>query len=279
VPTDADAYSNRANIHSHARLKLPAFFTRSEDIGNYGYVMKDYDKAIELAPDRPMFYANRAGLMLEKLQQIRALEAKVISNPSLPEMFKKDAKTEVAKAQGLEKSLLDDISKAIELDGNNVAYWANRGFFKMMMLNNIEGGVADFTRALAIDPKLLNALIFRCNGYSKLGRYPEAIQDATLAISLQPQNLDLYFNRGVAYRMSGDYNAAIKDFDEVIKRDPKNVKAYANRAEAHTAIGNKKEAIADWETYLSLGGGRMFRDEAAVNEKIKKLRPRWPFGR
>lgn len=279
VPTDADAYFNRANIHSHARLKLPAFFTRSADIGNYDRVMRDYDTAIELAPDRPAFYANRAGLKLEKIKQARAVQANVVSNPNLPEMFKQQAKESVAAAKGLEKSLLDDIGKAIELDGGNPGYWGNRGYFKMMMLNDIEGGVADFSRALQIEPKFLSALIFRCNGYNKLGRYHEAIQDATLAISLQPQNHELYFNRGVAYRSSGDQAAAIRDFDEVIKRDPKNVKAYANRAEAHTALNNKQEAIADWEMYLSLGGGRMFKDEAAVNEKIKKLRPRWPFGR
>lgn len=279
VPSDADAYFNRANIHSHARLKLPAFFNRSKDIGNYDHVMRDYDKAIELAPNRPAFYVTRAGLKLEKIKQARAVEANVVSNPSLPEMFKQQAKESVAAAKGLEKNLLDDISKAIELDGQNAPYWANRGYFRMMMLNEVEGGVADFSRAIEIDANFLDAIIFRCNGYNKLGRYKEAIQDATRAISLQPQNLELYFNRGIAYRASGDNTAAIKDFDEVIKRDPKNVKAYANRAEAHTALNNKQEAIADWETYLSLGGGRMFKDEAAVQEKIKKLRPRWPFGR
>ncbi|MBN1964593.1 MAG: tetratricopeptide repeat protein, partial [Anaerolineae bacterium] len=76
----------------------------------------------------------------------------------------------------------------------------------------------------------------------------------------------------------GDHQGAMEDLNEAIRLNPKDVKAYANRATSYTVMDMKEEAAADWEQYLKLGGGKMFRDQAAVEAKIKDLRKKKRFG-
>lgn len=279
-PNDAEAYYNRANTMTNAYSHMASFFSSDQKvgtlIGTFNQVMDDYTRAIKLNPNVAQFYANRSGIQFELLQRMLAQQTRV-QTVNVPAMFQQQT---VRKFDlSLAEAPLKDINRAIELAPNIAAYWKNRGVMMLVLLNKIPESIADFTRAIELDLKFVDALVFRCNAYSRSGKNDLAAADATRCIELQPNDLNHYFNRAMARLKLNDHQGALGDLDEVIRRDPKNVKAYPNRAECYTALGRKKEAAADWEQYLALGGGRTFGDEAVVKEKIRKLRSWFPFGR
>jgi tetratricopeptide (TPR) repeat protein len=57
--------------------------------------------------------------------------------------------------------------------------------------------------------------------YGKKGEYDNAIADYTRAIEIDPNDAWAYCNRGGAYDEKGDYDKAIADYTQAIEIDPK----------------------------------------------------------
>ncbi|VAH74349.1 unnamed protein product [Triticum turgidum subsp. durum] len=70
--------------------------------------------------------------------------------------------------------------QAIDLNGSNAVYWANRAF-----------------------------------AHTKLEEYGSAVQDATKAIEIDPKYSKGYYRRGAAYLAMGKFKEALKDFQQV----------------------------------------------------------------
>ena len=58
------------------------------------------------------------------------------------------------------------------------------------------------------------------------GQHDLAIADYTKAVELNPKDQQTYFLRGLAYDKIGQDELAIADFTKVIELDPKDEKAY-----------------------------------------------------
>jgi len=74
------------------------------------------------------------------------------------------------------------------------------------------GAVADFTRAIELDPK--SVLAYRNRGVVRgtLGDYQGSAADETRAIELDPTSPLSYYARGLARDMLGDRKGAAEDF-------------------------------------------------------------------
>lgn len=68
---------------------------------------------------------------------------------------------------------------------------------------------ADYTRALALEPRNPFALYNRGISHDRSGDYEAAIRDFSAAIELLPSNADFFHNRGFCYRKLGDFAAAV----------------------------------------------------------------------
>ena len=64
-----------------------------------------------------------------------------------------------------------------------------------------QGAIADYTKALEINPESANAYYNRGNAKNKLGDHQGAIADYTKALEIDPQNGIAYLNRGVVKKM------------------------------------------------------------------------------
>ena len=82
--------------------------------------------------------------------------------------------------------------------------------------------------------------------YKNTGRYDRAIADYTKAIKLNPKHAYGYHNRGITYSDKGDYDRAIADYDKAIGLNPKYASAYFNRGVAYGDKGDYERAIADY---------------------------------
>jgi len=64
------------------------------------------------------------------------------------------------------------------------------------------------------------AYVNRGAAYRKKGNYDRAIADFNKAIELDPGCAEAYHNRGVAYRRKGEHKRAIADLNKAMKLTP-----------------------------------------------------------
>src|SRR5476649_2042867 len=91
----------------------------------------------------------------------------------------------------------------------------HRGFGKEQK-REFDGALADFNRALALDPDYAEALNGRGFVKHATGDIAGALADYDLAIAADPRHLMAYNNRGNIKRDQGDFAGAIADFDHAL---------------------------------------------------------------
>jgi lipoprotein NlpI len=123
---------------------------------------------------------------------------------------------------------------------------------------DLDGAIAEFSKAIGLDPK--NPLAYSARGNAKIntGELEDAIADHTKAIELDPTRRAPYINRGVAKVDKNDLDGAIADYSKAIALDPKGASAYLNRGNARLEKGDTAGARADYEQAIQLA-----KDEAA----------------
>src|SRR2546423_2133679 len=99
--------------------------------------------------------------------------------------------------------------------------------------NDIVGAIAEYDRAIVIDPKYAEAYLNRGKAKRAAGDLDGAIDDyemtANLASDLTLNNHDItqaYLNRGYIRSNHMDIDGALSDFDRAIKYDPSDADAY-----------------------------------------------------
>ncbi len=112
-------------------------------------------------------------------------------------------------------------------------------------VNRYDLAVADFTKAIELDPNYLVAYYNRGVAYFDLGRYDVAIMDFTKAMELGLKGKGTYHIRGLAYVKQGQYDLAIADFDKALEVDPNDVATYNNRGIAYLLKGQYGHTIKD----------------------------------
>ena len=93
------------------------------------------------------------------------------------------------------------------------------------------------------------------SGYSKdeLQEYQGAIADFSKAIELDPNYSSAYNNRGISKYNLQDYQGAIADYSKAIELDPNDSDAYYNRGLSKLKLNQKNSACLDWSKAAKLG--------------------------
>lgn len=245
--------------------------TRNYFEGRYDEAIADFDKVIELNPERADAYYNR-GLAKFRLgdlesekgntEKARGLyEAGIEDSTQAIQRTPEDAnayhnraggkfrlarsETDIAKVQQYYQDAIDDWTQVIELNSVHADPYNNLGAAKAS-LGESKADQGNISEAQAL--------------------YVSAIQDCTHAIQLNPENPDPYINRGYAqFRLGktkadqGDitdaealYITAVQDCTQAIQLNPENAAAYGNRGVARVALGNAEDAIGDFDAALRL---------------------------
>ena len=77
------------------------------------------------------------------------------------------------------------------------------------------------------------------------GKLQEAVAQFTRALALDPKFALAYNGRGFAFLRLKQYSAAVADFDQAIRLNPAYANAYQNRSAARRAMGDCEGAEAD----------------------------------
>lgn len=145
---------------------------------------------------------------------------------------------------------ITDFTKAIEIEPNEEILYFMRGEAKVNLMDN-QGAILDYTRAIEIDPKYELAYRFRGDARGDLKDFQGAIADLTKAIQINP-NKTHYNNRGNIKGEFGDFQGAIADLTKAIEIAPNYAMGYNNRGFIKSKIKDYNGAISDFSRAIQL---------------------------
>ncbi|HEY6365127.1 MAG TPA: tetratricopeptide repeat protein [Candidatus Binatia bacterium] len=99
---------------------------------------------------------------------------------------------------------------------------------RLLEQGKADAAIAEFQRALSLDPKYFPARLNLAYAYERADRTEEAMEAYREAIHLQPRNFFAHNNLGVLYDKKGLYDAAIREFETVLAIEPGNSMALKN---------------------------------------------------
>jgi tetratricopeptide (TPR) repeat protein len=120
-------------------------------------------------------------------------------------------------------------------------------------------GVIEFSGGSKAE--LGHAFYNRGNAFYYLGVLEKAIADYSRAIVLNPDHAETFYNRANSYADLGDHERAIDDYSQAIRLKPNFDAAYYNRANSHLRGGRLLRAVEDYKKAFSLRPGeRLYRE-------------------
>ena len=122
-----------------------------------------------------------------------------------------------------------------------------------------EEALAEFGRALVLDPYNVPALYGRGLAYQADKRHAQAIADFTAANGLTPQRVEPLLARATSLLAIDKPKEAASDLDEAVQADPNSAQAWSVRGAAYERLGDKAKAFTSYSRALALRP----RDEAA----------------
>ncbi len=153
-----------------------------------------------------------------------------------------------ASAHGLRETLSDlRQAEAYNLQGEN-----------QINKNLYNHAIKDFSKALAINPNYVDALINRGSAYTQLGRFNDALMDFNHALKFEKKDAELYNKRGEVFIQNNMHDQAIKDFTAAVVLNPLFSDAYLNRGRAYSEKGMPEEAMNDFNQAIKADSDHSF---------------------
>jgi tetratricopeptide (TPR) repeat protein len=172
-----------------------AYFARGilllEIAGDSQKALKDFEKAIMLAPNDPELHFQRG---------------MVYANLNEPD-----------------KALVD-FSKIIELDASHATAYSNRASIYLRM-KEPQKAVDDCAKAIELSSGDVEPYYNRGIAYANMGELAKALEDYNKVIELAPENTEAYAKRAFLHSQLGNTQDAIRDFEKFLELDPGNAKA------------------------------------------------------
>jgi len=140
-----------------------------------------------------------------------------------------------------------------KVNAETFTFYFNRAFEKAKRGDHY-GAIADYTKAIEINPTNEKAYYNRGISKIELKDYSGAVSDFSKAIEINPTYAKAYYNLGTLKgRYLEDYYGAISDFSKAIEINPNDIDYYFNRSVAKEKIGDIKGACVDAKKVVSLG--------------------------
>ncbi|MDQ1707549.1 MAG: eukaryotic-like serine/threonine-protein kinase, partial [Pyrinomonadaceae bacterium] len=134
-----------------------------------------------------------------------------------------------------------DPNFALALDGLGAAY-VNRVFKGFGGAEDYERAAVAFDKALAVDPKLIEARMLMVFVYLWRGEKQKAREAVAQARREAPDEPVVHFVKATLHRLDGEYGRALRSYDRLMRLDPAaHVVASYNRALVYLYMGNFEE--------------------------------------
>jgi tetratricopeptide (TPR) repeat protein len=115
-----------------------------------------------------------------------------------------------------------------------------------------DDAISYFSKAIEIDPRLVEAYKNRGNIYSRMGKYDQAILDYNKALEIDPADAWVYHYRGNAYHKKGNDDQAISNYNKAFEMNPNDILAYKSRGNSYLSMGKYDQAISDFNKAMEI---------------------------
>jgi serine/threonine protein kinase len=183
----------------------------------YDGAINDLSEAIQLAPDKPEYFANRGRRYILRGQQ-----------NNTPEDYDK---------------AVADFTEAIRITPKMADYWNQRGW-AYLNKEDWQKALADIDMAVSMMPTWASCYSNRGWAYKIKGDYAAALLDFNKAIELDQRHAPAFQLRADLLLQRKDYQQAIKDFDQAIQIDPTYAAAYFGRGQAKSELVGPRNVAA-----------------------------------
>jgi tetratricopeptide (TPR) repeat protein len=116
----------------------------------------------------------------------------------------------------------------------------------------IEESMAEYDKALKINPEYAEARYNLGVALAKSGRLDEALSQYQKAVEIKPDYADAQNNMGVVLADRGKFDEAIPHYQETLKINPESAEADNNLGNALTRCGRSDEALAYYRRALEI---------------------------
>lgn len=122
----------------------------------------------------------------------------------------------------------------------------------LMRSGKTDEALAEFDRALDLDPHNAEALYSRGLLYQGQGQHQLAVDDFTAANGLTPQRAEPLLGRAISYLALDKPKEAAADLDEAVQDDPQNSQIWVNRGIAYERLGDNAKAASSYSRAVTL---------------------------
>ncbi|PYX35833.1 MAG: hypothetical protein DMG81_17240 [Acidobacteria bacterium] len=119
-------------------------------------------------------------------------------------------------------------------------------------------GLAEFQRALELNPGYVEAHHWRSTLLSMLGRHEEAIREKKKALAMDPLSLVISTDLARMFYFARDYEQALQQYRAAIDMDPNFAGAHLGIAQVYQQLGQFDAALAELETGVRLSNDSNF---------------------
>ncbi len=160
---------------------------------------------------------------------------------------------------------LADYSRAIELDPGCAEAFVNRAILRRVR-RDLGGAASDAERAVELSPGSAAVYAVRAAVHWERGDLDGALSDYDHAIALEPGDSPTFFGRASVRNAKGDLEGALSDYDRAVELDPRSARTITNRGTVRRARGDRDGAIADFTRAIELDPGHApaFHDRGVV---------------
>ncbi len=236
APKSKEALLLRARIHSKLKQYLEA--------------LRDYTAAEQIDPNDVQIVRDKVELFLKTNQPDKVMESlapRIKSDGETPEFLVLQARAMLLKKSFSEAERL--LKKAVYLDQSYASAFLFLGELRVRE-RDYDGALEHLNRALALDPKLIEAYKQRAKVFLELGEPARAGNEVIQAIRLDPADGELFLLKGKSNLAVSLYEQAVEDFGSAMKSLPGDFRPFFYRALAYLRLGEYSAALEDLEKAL-----------------------------
>jgi len=112
--------------------------------------------------------------------------------------------------------------------------------------------VAEFKRAIDLDPDFAEAIYNLGVTYQKLDAHERAVEQFDAAIDLRPGSADYHYAMGNSRFHLQQYDRAVREFDSALELNPNHLRAQYSLAMSLEKSGKTARAAREWRRYLDM---------------------------